>query len=243
LTIDNRQSSINFHLVAHRGGLYYRPENTLAAFEYIVERGIEWLETDVRLSRDDVPVLFHDEGISPPGSGYRFIRDLDVHDLKAIDVGGGELLPTLRDLLERFGTDICYDLDVKELDAVDGTISLIKEFEVEARTIITSFIPEALQRAREIAPELKRGFLLDRLTGSLVDGRHAVNAAKLLDCEYFLPHHRILSADWAQMAKDEGLKIVVWTVNRLPDARRLLNLGVDGFVSDRPDYLREAIKI
>lgn len=233
---DKRQT--NFPLIAHRGGLYYRPQNSMAAFDYILDKGIEWIETDVRLSRDGIPVIFHDERIQQHGSGYRAVRELDGRELKTIDIGGGELLPTVRDIFERYTNRPNYDFDVKDLDAIDVIIPLIREFGLENQTLITSFIPDALQRAREVAPDISRGLLLDRLTGRLVDGRHAVNAARLLDCEFFLPYYKILKIEWAEAARSEGLKVIVWTVNQLSDARRLLKLGVDGLISDRPDYLR-----
>ncbi len=237
---DKRQT--NFHLIAHRGGLYYRPQNSMAAFDYILDKGIEWIETDVRLSRDRIPVIFHDERIHLPGSGYRAVRELDGRELKTIDIGGGELLPTVRDLFERYTNRTNYDFDIKDLEAIDVIVPLIRKFGLESQTLITSFIPDALQRAREVAPDISRGLLLDRLTGRLVDGRHAVNAARLLDCEFFLPYYKILNTEWAKAARSEGLKVIVWTVNQLSDARRLLKLGVDGLISDRPDYLRGLVE-
>ncbi|HHE46081.1 MAG TPA: glycerophosphodiester phosphodiesterase [Bacteroidetes bacterium] len=231
-----------FHLIAHRGGLYYRPQNSMAAFEFILNRGIEWIETDIRLSSDGVPVLFHDERIHVPGAGLHQVRELSCSELQSIDIGGGELLPTLGELFDRFSDRFYYDFDIKDPDAVDVVVPIIRRYELAERSVLSSFIPDALQRALEIAPEIHRGLLLDNLTGRLVDGRHAVNAARLLECEYFLPHHRILKPEWVETAGSEGLKVIAWTVNQLADAQRMLNMGVDGLISDRPDYLRGLVK-
>lgn len=231
-----------FRLVAHRGGLYHRPENTIAAFENMYNQGVRWVEFDVRMSRDNVPILFHDERIHIPGSGNRVVRELDLADLQKVDVGGGELLPTVRELFEKFDRSFSYDIELKVMDAVEEVVRLVREFDLAGQTILTSFIPEALQLSSELIPEVARGFLLDRLTGRLVDEHHAVRAACLLGCECLLPHHRILTAEWTQAAQAEGLKVIPWTVNKLADARRLLNIGVDGFVSDRPDYLRGLVE-
>jgi len=233
-----KQIDRKLRFVAHRGGLYYRPENTLAAIEYISVQGIEWVECDVRMSRDGVPVLFHDERLQAPGKGNREVRELDADVLRTIDVGGGQMLPILREVLERFGSKLNFDLDIKELDVVDKVVGLIKKLELESKIIITSFYVEALQRSRELAPEIARGFLLDRLTGRLVNGKAAVRAAGLLDCEYFLPHFMILKPEWAKEAQSRGLKVIPWTVNQVKDALRLIDFGIDGFISDRPDYLK-----
>ncbi|MDP8237995.1 MAG: glycerophosphodiester phosphodiesterase [Candidatus Hatepunaea meridiana] len=231
----------NLLFIAHRGGLYYRPENSIAAVDYIYKQNIHWIESDVRMSKDGIPVLFHDERLHVPGLGNRAVRELHSRDLKKIDVGGGEMIPTLEGLLKRFGDKLSFDFDIKELDAVERVIALIKKFKLEQKIVITSFIPEALQRSLELAPDIKRGFLLDRLTGALVDGQHAVNAALLLKCDFFIPHFKLLSLDWAGTAQAKGLKVMVWTVNRLNDARKLIEMGVCGLISDRPDYLRDKI--
>lgn len=233
-----KQKSEKLRFVAHRGGLYYRPENTLAAVEYISGQGIDWVECDVRISRDGIPVVFHDERFQAPGRGNQEIRELDAQVLSTIDVGGGELLPTVRVLLERFGGKLNFDLDIKVLDAVDKVVALIREFGLERRVIISSFYVEALQRSQELAPEIARGFLLDRLTGRLVNGRAAVRAACLLECEYFLPHFKILKPEWAKAARSKGVKVIPWTVNQVSDAQRLIEFGIDGFISDRPDWLK-----
>ena len=220
----------DIRLVAHRGGLYYRPENTLAAFEYIIERGINWIEVDVRLTGDGIPVLFHDEQVQVPGSGYRQIRELVKSDLEVIDVGGGERMPTLRETLEKFRDRTSFDLELKELDAVEKVVNLIREFDLLEKSIITSFMPETLQKTGELLPEIGRGFLLDRLTGRLVDGKRVVRTARLLECEYLLPHYKLLTKEWTAEAHSQGLKVLPWTVNHLSEAKRLLKFGVDGFV-------------
>jgi len=231
----------DFLLIAHRGGLYYRPENTLAAYEYMASMAVKWVECDVRLSRDGVPVLHHNDRVHVPGSGYRAIRDIEYKQLHSIDVGGGETIPALRELFERFGDSLYFDIEPKELDVVERVIPLVNEFGFGERTILTSFIPEALQVAGELAPELKRGLLVDRLTASLVDRRSTVKAAHLLGCEFILPYFRSLRADWVRAARSEGLKVVPWTVNSLGDAAKMIGLRVQGLVSDRPDRIRELV--
>ncbi len=228
-------------MIAHRGGLYYRPANTFAAFNYIYDRGIRWIELDVRLSSEGIPVVVHDERIFVPGSGNQAVRELTSRQLHAIDVGGGEMLPTLKEVMDRYKDKLNYDIELKDPDGVDKVVPLIRDFCLIENSVITSFIPDALQHSMEIAPEIRRGFLLDRLTGSLVNGRSAIRAARLLKVRYFLPHFRILKRDWVKLAHKEGLRVIAWTVNEPADAQRMIKFGVNGFISDRPDYLLDAI--
>lgn len=237
--VENPQN--DFIMIAHRGGLYYRPENSFAAFDYIYKRGINWIELDVRLSSDGIPVVVHDERIFVPGGGNQAVRELTSRQLRTIDVGGGEMLPTLKEIMDRYKNKLHYDIELKDPDCVDKIVPLIRDFDLVEHTVITSFIPDALQHSMEIAPEIKRGFLLDRLTGSLVNGKSAIRAACLLECEYFLPQFRILKDDWIKLAHRKGLRVIAWTVNEPTDAQRMIKFGVDGFISDRPDYLLDAI--
>jgi len=239
LNTKNKHKTVRY--VAHRGGMFYRPQNSIAAFEYSLSRHIDWIECDVRLSSDGIPVLFHDERIQAPGRGNREIHEMTAKELKAIDVGGGQYMPSVRDLLEKFGNGLNYDFDIKVLDAVDKVADLIEEFGIQENSLISSFYAEALQRSREVVPEVTRGYLIDRLTGRLVNGKAAVRAAKLLDCEYFLPHFKLLNQEWADVAIAEGLSVIPWTVNKIEDARRLIGYGVSGLISDRPDYLKAVL--
>jgi len=227
-------------LIAHRGGLFYRPENTFAAFEYSIEQGIEWVECDVRLSRDTIPVIIHDDRLHLSGGGKLAVRDLSYQQLSTYDMGGGESIPTLEDLIKRLGNRLHFDLEIKEIDAVEKVIALVREYEVTDRIILTSFIPDALQIVKELAPEITRGLLIDRFTGRLAGGRSAVHAAKLLGCKYFLPHFHRISQEWVSAAHNEGLKVITWTVNHIDDVQKMLEYGVDGLISDCPVDIKQA---
>ncbi|MFC2150718.1 glycerophosphodiester phosphodiesterase, partial [Calditrichota bacterium] len=175
-------------LIAHRGGLYYRPENTMAAFGNILGAGIEWIECDVRMSADGVPILFHDDTLDIDGNGVRLVSEMTREQLMLHDVGGGEGVPSLEDLFTKFHDVMCFDVELKEIDTAEVTMKLIDRFDVVERCMITSFIPDALQICRDLNPDVARGFLVDRLTGNLVDIKSTVKAAKLLECVAILPH-------------------------------------------------------
>jgi glycerophosphoryl diester phosphodiesterase len=230
-----------FILTAHRGGLFYRPENSMAAFAYSADLGVEWAECDVRLSADGVPVLHHDERISLPVGAGKAVREMTAAQLASVDIGGGETVPTLSELLVNFGKRIRFDIELKELDTVEKVIPLVHKTNLLERSILSSFILEALQTARDLEPNLARGLLVDRLTGRIVGGKSAVRAAALLGCHYFLPHYRSLTSEWVTAAQQEGMLVIPWTVNRAEDALRLIELGVDGLISDRPDQFLSLI--
>jgi len=193
------------------------------------------VECDVRLAKDQVPVIFHDEAVRLPDGREKPIRELDHKRLGTIDIGGGEAIPTLKEALRRFGVRLFFDVEIKELDAVKKVLNIINTMSLSGRTMVSSFIPEALQTARDIAPQIERGLLVDRLTGGIMGGKSAIKAAAMLGCAFFLPDYRALSGKWVTAAQSEGMKVVPWTVNRLEDGKALIENGVDGLISDRPD--------
>jgi len=224
-------------LIAHRGGLYYRPENSCAALDYSLQNGLNWVEVDIRLSQDNIPILSHDEVVDTSDGEKRAVRSLTFQTLRKLDIGGGEVVPGLADVLYRYKEKLAFNLEIKELDAVDAVLAQIDHQDMANRVLITSFIPEAVQMVHQATPDLARGLLLDRLTGRIVRGRSGVRAAGLLGCKYILPHYNIVNRAWIDAAHQEGLKVLVWTVNLPTDAERLLEWGVDGIISDRPDFL------
>ncbi|MBT3232483.1 MAG: glycerophosphodiester phosphodiesterase [Calditrichaeota bacterium] len=232
----------DFLIVAHRGGLFNRPENTLAAFDYCLEHQITWVECDIRLSKDEVPVLIHDDRLEMPHGNMRSVRDMTFKELSSIDVGGGEHIPTLKMFLERFRDNLRFVIEFKELDGTRRVIKLIKKLGVEDRVILQSFIPDVLQIAKDTAPEIPRGFLVDRIAARLAGQRSVINAATLLKCHYFMPHHLLLNSKLTSAAHDEGLKVLPWTVNRDEDVARMLELGVDGIITDRPKHFQKVIR-
>jgi len=228
-------------IIAHRGGLFYRPENTLAAFKNTFEMNMNWVECDIRITRDNIPVLVHDERISGNGGERPVVRDLDYKEIRRIDVGGGEYIPTLEQVLIEFGAILMFDLEIKELDAVDEVIRVVEKYIDTERVIITSFIPDALQSVRKLAPDIVRGLLVDRLTGRLAGVKRAIKAARLLGCDYFLPHSNRLSPEWSRAAHNEGLKVVPWTVNKIDNVEKMLTCQVDGLITDDPEAVRSMV--
>lgn len=224
-------------VIAHRGARYQRPENTLSALQCALDLGLTWVECDVRLTADRVPVLIHDERITFP-TGAAAVRELTYADLYAYDVGDGNPVPQLEEVLMRFASSpLNFDFDVKELDAMVETARLVRRFGMEGRVVLSSFIPDAIRLAQEQFPEIPRGLLIDRLTGTLVDDRSSVRAAQLLHCAFILPEYHRVDADFVLEAHRADLRVVVWTVNRPEDGIRMVQAGVDGIITDRPDLI------
>lgn len=237
------------HWIAHRGAGKLAPENTLAAFRVGAAHGYRMFECDVKLSADDEPFLLHDATLERTTSGH---GGADVHSwqqLARLDAGSwhsrtyaGEPLPTLA-AIAHYCLRNGHLLNI-EIKPTPGTGRHTGE--VVARTaaqlwqdatvppLLTSFQAEALQGARDTAPNLPRGLLLDTLwTGWL-------ETALTLGCVAVICNHALWDSSSLIQARSAGLRCLCYTVNDEWAAQRLLDLGVDGIITDRVDFFTPA---
>lgn len=231
--------------IAHRGAGKLAPENTLAAFRLGAQHGYRAFECDVKLSADGVPFLMHDATLdrTTPERGVAGLRPWS--ELSRIDAGGwlnrhyaGEPLPSLAAIatyVQRNG--FLLDLEIKPTPGTEHATGVAvgqacREMWQDGPTappLLTSFRPEALQGAREAAPELPRALLLDTLWNGWFD------IAQALGCVGVVTNYAIMDAALIARLHAAGLRALCYTVNDPAEARRLLGLGIDGIITDAVD--------
>lgn len=231
--------------IAHRGAGELAPENTLAAFRVGAAQGWRAFECDVKLSRDGVPFLLHDDGLDRTTNRSGLAADFDWAELSRLDAGSwhsrafaGESLPSL-DAIARFVRRNGHALNI-ELKPSPGQewqtghavglacLDLWRDT-LQPLPLFTSFKPEALRGAQDSAPGLPRALLLD----TLWPGWQGV--AQDLGCVAVVTHHPLMDAALAAQLHGAGMRALCYTVNDPADARRLLGLGIDGLISDAID--------
>lgn len=235
--------------IAHRGAGRLAPENTLAAFRTGAAHGYRMFECDVKLSSDGVPFLLHDSTLERTTSGQGTAGAHSWQALSQLDAGSwhsrafaGEPLPTL-EAVARFCQHNGYLLNI-EIKPTPGTER--QTGEVVAATaarlwqgqtvppLLTSFQPEALQGAEAAAPELPRGLLLDTLWAGWLE------TARTLGCVAVVCNQALWDTASLTQAKSASLRCLSYTVNDEWAAQRLLDLGVDGIITDRVDLFAPA---
>lgn len=235
--------------LAHRGGALLPEndgiENTLAAFENAVRLGYSYLETDVHTSRDGVVYAFHDVHL-----GRLTGHDADLFDLSSAEIDrlrvGSEPIPRLADLLDAFPT--CrFNVDVKSDGAVEPAVRVVAAAAAAERVCLASFSGTRLRRLRRLCPDAARSASPAEIAwvrlGPLVALRRIATRAGA-NCVQ-VPERRgpvtVVTRSFVEHAHDLGLEVHVWTVDDAADMERLLDLGVDGLVTDRPDVLRDVL--
>lgn len=234
---------LNNRCVAHRGFSGAAPENTLAAIRLAMKvKEVEWIEIDVQLSSDGVPVVIHDFTLNRTTNGTGTVRERTWDELKSLDAGrwksrwfAGERIPTLGEVLDEVRGRLKINIELKtKADGYAGLAAAVLE-EVRRRgmerdVVLTSFEPKALLEAKLLAPGIRRGLI--------IDARPADLERRLDDCGCTLlsiSHSRVDPA-FVRSTIERGVDLMVWTVDPVRRMRELGSMHPDLMIcTNRPD--------
>lgn len=233
-------------VVAHRGSSSVAPQNTLAAFEAAWRAGADAVELDVHLTADRRVVVLHDERVDATTDGTGAVADLPLDAVRSLDAGSwfspafaGQRVPTFEEVLgllaTRPGTDLLVEL--KGVWSPDDARLVTKEVDaagMAGRVVVQSFWPPTVAALRDAAPHLARGLLLALRPDSTDELLEVCAGLGVAACN---PERDLLGREpgLVEVLHGAGLAVHVWTAD---DAwSDLLDLGVDGIVTNRPDRL------
>jgi glycerophosphoryl diester phosphodiesterase len=228
-------------VIAHRGASAYRPENTAPAYELAVEQAADMIEVDLHRTKDGAVVIAHDAELERIG-GRGEIGDATLAEVRALDAGGGERVPTLDELLDRFGDRIPFNLELKQgsrgpyAGLPADTVAAVRARGLERRTLYSSFYDPVLHELRRVDPEARIALLLSCRSPAAWPER-----ARALGAEAVNPELPLVDRAFVERAHGEGLAVYVFTVDPLPEMERLLALGVDGLFTNVPDRMRRLV--
>ncbi|MEU3795065.1 glycerophosphodiester phosphodiesterase [Streptomyces fructofermentans] len=231
---------------AHRGGSADGLENTTAQFRRAVEAGYRYMETDVHATADGSLVAFHDETLDRVTDGAGRIADLPWEDVRQARVAGAEPVPLFEELLETF-PEVRWNVDVKAGPALEPLLDLIRRTDSWDRVCVGSFSEARVARAQRLAgPRLAtsygvRGVLGLRLRswGLPAPVRRSAVCAQVPEAHSGVP---VVDRRFVRTAHALGLQVHVWTVNDPERMHRLLDLGVDGIMTDHIETLRGVLE-
>ncbi|MFN2414502.1 MAG: glycerophosphodiester phosphodiesterase [Pyrinomonadaceae bacterium] len=250
-------------VIAHRGGAGLWPENTLHAFGRAAALGVDVIETDVRSPADGEMVVIHDETVGRTTDGEGRVRQLTLAELKRLDAahrwspdggrsfplrGRGITVPTLREVFEALpGARFNIEPKQSEPPIVAPLCRLIREHGMATRVLVAAFAGDTMERFRRECPEVATsastaeaaGFLALQRSGFAGSYGPPMQALQVPERAGAL---NVLSREFVAAAHARNLRVHAWTVNSEGDMRRLLDLGVDGIMTDYPDRLLKLLK-
>lgn len=233
-------------LLAHRGISSLAPENTIIAFNKAKEMGIKWLEFDVMLTKDNIPIVFHDESLKRTTNGKGKIADHTFKELKKLDAGRkfssqfvGEPIPCFKETLNFLKQNRLFAVveikptQGKDTLTVEKVVHLVECLWPEGlnHIIFSSFSLASLIMVRQLLPKQAIGLGLHRWDTSCFE------LIKALCCTTIHVNHLILTRDRVKLLKKSGCHILAYTVNNPRRAFKLKQWGIDGFFSDCPHKL------
>jgi glycerophosphoryl diester phosphodiesterase len=218
--------------VGHRGARAYAPENTLASFKKALEIGVDAIELDVRKTKDNQIVVIHDADVKRTTDGEGLVSELTLAQIKGFSAEGGEKIPTLQDSLDFLDKKVKVLIELKETGIEEQVLSILCERKLEKNVVIISFLEDALKKVRELNKDIDTGLIYARYN-------NPIKAALDLKTNYLVPLYRFTHTANFQKAHENGLKVIVWTINTPEEVQEYAKKGVDGIASDKPDILAQ----
>lgn len=250
-------------VIAHQGGEELWPSNTMYAYERAVALGVDMLEMDLHVTADGALVLMHDETVDRTTDGTGLLEEMSLAQVKALDAGyywtadDGQTFPfrgqgitvaTLEEVFQAF-PDMPMNIEIKLVEhvpVVEPFCQMIRQHNMQDKVLVASFHQDALDQFRAACPEVSTSTTQDEVISFFV--RHALGlaasfspAAQAVQVPEYRSGLHIVTPGFIDDAHSRGMDVHVWTVNQAADMQRMIDLGVDGIITDRPDILLELL--
>lgn len=222
-------------VVGHRGAAGLEPENTLRSVQRAIDIGVDAVEVDVRRSRDGELVIMHDPSVDRTTNGKGRVSALTVRELKGLDAGRGERIPTFGELVAAVKGRVRLFVEIKEPETVSDIVAQLKSAGVAQETTFVSFFHPSLLDAKRLSPSSRCGAIFS------CDPADPARLALDVEADLILPNHLYTSERTVKEAHGRSLLVQTWTVNSKEDLGRVVRMGVDGVASDFPNLMVESI--
>lgn len=219
-------------IMGHRGAAALEPENTLLSINRAIEIGVDAVEIDVHASKDKKIVVIHDSTVDRTTNGKGPVGSYTLEDLKRLDAGKGEAIPTLEEVIDLIMGKVTLVVELKQEGVEDGVVDLIRKKRMRDSVYVISFWHELVKRVKDMDNRISTGVLL---VGCPVDSSVAVNAsADALVMRYTFVNRRLV-----ETAHRDGLKVFLWNIDDRDQIKPYADMGVDGIGSNDPRVLVE----
>ncbi|WP_156724577.1 glycerophosphodiester phosphodiesterase [Streptomyces apocyni] len=221
---------MNFLTIGHRGVMGVEPENTLRSFIRAERAGLDLIELDLHLSKDGALVVMHDTEVDRTTNGSGPIAEKSLAELRALDAGRGERIPTFDEVLDAVRAPL--QAEIKDIAAARALAEVMRERDLVSRVEVLSFHDEALAEISRLVPDVRTALVASRYGNEVVERATAVGAATLV------LNIRRLTLETAELARKADLRMIGWVVNTQDQLRLARALELDGATTDYPEIKR-----
>lgn len=237
-------NSPSFMLIGHRGATGYVPEHSMRGYQLALDKGADYIELDLQLTKDNKLLCMHDSTLDRTTTGSGSIRDMTLRDIQtSYKLKEGDAIPSLEDVLEKFGKDVKYYIETKRPFDANLDAELLKQLSnygligygtSKFGVIIQSFAKESLINIRNQYSNIPLVYLSNTFTEKYIQEAVDIGAYAVA------PKYPTINKSLVDSAHSKGLKVHTWTVNNVSDMKAMISYGVDGFFTN---YLDEYKKI
>ncbi|MBP3326623.1 MAG: glycerophosphodiester phosphodiesterase [Coprococcus sp.] len=228
-------------VIAHRGAsALAKHENTLEAFDIAIQIGADMVEFDIRTTKDNIMVVFHDDNIN----GKR-LKELTYQQLNKIAGTMNYHVPTLEQVLDKCRGKIHLDIELKEAGYEERVIEAVKSRYSYHEYSMKSFNRKVVENIKKIDKNIKTGLLVGKEEASIAERVReyfAEGSTLKLGCDFVSPYYKMMTWGFLFRMKKRNLEVYPWTVNKEKSIRRLLRKNIDGIITDRPDIAIQLLK-
>jgi glycerophosphoryl diester phosphodiesterase len=238
-------------IIGHRGVAAYAPENTLEGLQTAADMGVEWVEFDVKITRDQVPILFHDDTLERTTSGgQRAVAECTYDEIRQLEAGSwfgesfsGIRIPTLEEALEvLIDRDLGLNMEIKpcpgrEKETAEAVLDILSTiWDDHNRLLISSFSHVSMETSLDMASDWHRGFLMPEEWPE-----NWREMAEYLEISTFNVNGNTVTRENIDELLNLEKPILAYTINDPHRANLLQSWGVDGFFSDEPDVIKDGL--
>ncbi|WP_242120510.1 glycerophosphodiester phosphodiesterase [Aestuariivivens sediminicola] len=228
-------------IIAHRGFSSVAPENTLVAFQKAIDCGADYFELDVHKTKNDSIVVIHDTSVDRTSSNNRTgtVAKMDYSDLATVKVGysekfgntfENEKIPTLREALQLAKGKIKVCIEIKVFGIEEEILNIINDLGVKDEVILFSFYYQVLSRVRELDKTIPILFLINKAEEKTIDYAKNIKSDAI-----GVGNNTTVTKAFLDFAHNNGIEVWKWTVNEDLEMQQLIDLGLDGLITDFPD--------
>ena len=222
--------------IGHRGACGYEPENTLRSFNRALQLDVDMIELDVHVCRSGELVVIHDEKVDRTTNGKGYVADQTLDELRVLDAGKGERIPTLPEVLDLVDRKAQVNIELKGVGTAKPVSELLEKYVREFGSsyddfLISSFKHDELQEFRRLSRESRIGVLTMGISAGVVEFAEKVAAYSINMYKEFV------TKELVDDIHKRGMKVLVWTVNDVEDIEKMRRMGVDGIFSNYPDRI------
>jgi len=255
-------------VIAHQGGEWLRPSNTLVAFDHAVALGVDVLEMDIHQTADNVIVLMHDATVDRTTNGSGAIKEMTFAEIRELDAGyywtnddgqtypyrgQGIQVPTLEEIFQRY-PDMRMNIEIKQETPgmVRPFCQLIRDYNMEEKILVATFHKTTMEDFRQACPhvitsmvesEIRLFFGLNTVfLGALFQAPGTAFQVPLTSSLPIIGEVDVVTERFVRVAHSHNIQVHAWTINETAEMERLIKLGVDGIITDRPDLLLEVTR-